>query len=102
MPAKPPVQYTIRGVPADVDLALRRKAHRRRISLNRLLVEELIKSTGETRSNFTARLKVAGRWKEDAQFDRALEDQRKITEPLAVNLLLTGASPTPFVGSRRQ
>lgn len=79
MPAKPPVQYTIRGVPADVDLALRRKAHRRRISLNRLLVEELIKSTGETPEQLHRSLrKVAGRWKEDAQFDRALEDQRKI------------------------
>ena len=79
MPAKPPVQYTIRGVPADVDLALRRKAHRRRISLNRLLVEELIKSIGEVpeRSHRSLRA-LAGRWKEDAQFDRVLEDQRKI------------------------
>lgn len=79
MSAKPPVQYTIRGVPADVDLALRRKAHRRKISLNRLLVEELIKSVGEAPEPSHRSLRaLAGRWKEDTQFDRALEDQRKI------------------------
>ncbi|HKE24327.1 MAG TPA: hypothetical protein VKB88_18320 [Bryobacteraceae bacterium] len=35
------VQNTIRGVPRDVDRALRQKAARRKQSLNQLILEEL-------------------------------------------------------------
>lgn len=79
MPANSNVQYTIRGVPREVDLALRRKAHQRRVSLNRLLVEELTNAAGGAREQSYRSLKsIAGRWKEDPEFERILQGQRKI------------------------
>jgi predicted HicB family RNase H-like nuclease len=35
------VQYSVRGVPREVDIALRLKAAGRKMSLNRMIVEEL-------------------------------------------------------------
>ncbi len=79
MPTRWPVQYTIRGIPPDVDQALRRKAHQRKISLNQLLVEELANATGASSKRRYRSLKpLAGRWKEDPEFDRILADQRQI------------------------
>lgn len=79
MPAQPGTQYTIRGVPPEVDAALRKKAHQKRISLNRLLVDELTQAAGLPANRKKRSLKgIAGRWKEDPEFDRAIEDQRKI------------------------
>ena len=72
VPAKPLVQYTIRGIPRDVDRELRHKAKERGISLNQLLLEELVKATGVYRSVKS----IAGKWKDDPAFDRALQDQR--------------------------
>src|ERR1039458_8677144 len=42
------VQYTIRGVPSEVDQALRRKAKLRKQSLNRLILDELAEATTGT------------------------------------------------------
>ena len=79
MPTKSKVQYTLRGIPAEVDQALRRKARERRISLNQLLVDELISASGASSNRRYRSLKqVAGRWKDDPEFDRALEDQRQV------------------------
>ena len=83
MSARTPTQYTIRGVPPEVDQALRRKARERRISLNRLLIEELAAASGANSSRQYRSLKgLAGRWKEDPEFDRALEAQRRIDRKL--------------------
>ena len=74
-----PIQYTIRGIPKEVDDALRNKAHQQRISLNRLLVEELTKAVGHSGERKYRSLEgIAGAWDEDPDFDRALEDQRQI------------------------
>lgn len=35
------IQYTVRGVPPEVDRALRKKAAKRRLSLNQIIVEEI-------------------------------------------------------------
>ena len=79
MPTGDTVQYTIRGIPPEFDQALRRKAHDKRISLNRLLVEELIEVTGLTGERKYRSLKaVAGSWSDDPEFDRILEEQRQI------------------------
>ena len=79
MPTKTRVQYTLRGIPIEVDQALRKKARERRISLNQLLVDELITASGASSSRRYRSLKhVAGRWKEDPEFDKALEAQRQI------------------------
>jgi hypothetical protein len=70
-------RYTIRGVPAEVDAALRRKAKRRRISLNRLLVEELaaVASVAAPKADYSD---LVGVWQPDAAFDEIIADQRKI------------------------
>ena len=76
-------QYTVRGIPPEVDEALRRKAHRRRISLNRLLVEELAQAAGAAESRKVRSLKgLAGRWQEDPEFDRIVAEQRQIDRDL--------------------
>ncbi len=73
------MQYTIRGIPREVDQALRKKAHQRRMSLNRLLVEELTNAVGASPARCYRSLKgIAGRWKEDPEFDRVLQAQRQI------------------------
>lgn len=73
------MQYTVRGIPPEVDQALRRKARDRRVSLNQLLANELINASGASNDRRYRSLKqVAGRWKEDPEFDKALKDQRKI------------------------
>jgi predicted HicB family RNase H-like nuclease len=41
-----PVQYTIRGVPREVDRELRRRARQRKVSLNQLLLDELQGAAG--------------------------------------------------------
>lgn len=83
MPANAPVQYTIRGVPRDVDQALRRKAHQRKISLNQLLVAELTDvALGSQPRQYRSLNDVAGKWQDDPEFDRILAEQRKIDRAL--------------------
>jgi hypothetical protein len=83
MPSKSSIQYTIRGVPREVDQALRRRARERRISLNSLLIEELAGASGASGSRRVRSLKgLAGGWKEDPEFDKALEEQRRIDRKL--------------------
>ena len=79
MPAKSRVQYTIRGIPRELDRELRQKAHQRKISLNQLLVDELTRAMGAAPVRKRRSLShVAGRWKDDPEFDRAMHEQRKI------------------------
>lgn len=70
-------QYTIRGVPAEVDRELRRKARQRNQSLNQVVVEELTAATqgAKKRADFTSWL---GGWVDDPAFDEALRAQRQI------------------------
>jgi hypothetical protein len=83
MTSKTSIQYTIRGVPREVDQALRRRARERRISLNRLLIEELAGASGASGSRRFRSLKgLAGCWQEDPEFDQALEEQRRIDRKL--------------------
>ena len=78
MPERP-IRYTIRGIPNDVDLALRHIARQRKVSLNRLVVEELTNVTHVSpQRTYRSLARLAGKWKEDAEFDRILEDQRRI------------------------
>jgi hypothetical protein len=73
-------QYTVRGIPAEVDAALRRRARQRGVSLNQLLVEELT-AAGRSRPQRHRRLSdLPGRWQNDPQFDRILAEQRVIGE----------------------
>jgi hypothetical protein len=72
-----PVQYTVRGVPREVDRALRQRARQRGASLNQLLVDELTSATiGQPkRADFSD---LAGKWVPDAAFDEILASQRRI------------------------
>ena len=71
------VQYTIRGVPAEVDRALRKKATHLKISLNQLVVNELTRATiGRVRkSDFSG---LVGQWTPDPAFDEVIASQRQI------------------------
>ena len=71
------VQYTIRGVPAEVDRALRRKAAKRKLSLNQVIVDELtVAAIGERpRADFSD---LVGKWSPDPVFDEVLAAQRRI------------------------
>jgi hypothetical protein len=79
MPVRAGKQYTIRGIPREVDQALRRKARERRVSLNRLLVDELTQPSGTAAERrYRSLEQFAGAWKEDPEFDRVLDEQRRI------------------------
>lgn len=71
------IQYTVRGVPADVDRNLREKAARRRQSLNQVILDELVAaSTGSRRrADFSD---LVGRWTPDPGFDETIAAQRQI------------------------
>ncbi|HEX6896838.1 MAG TPA: hypothetical protein VF146_16280 [Bryobacteraceae bacterium] len=71
------VQYTVRGIPPEVDRALRRKAARRKMSLNQVIVEELTAGTigSRKRADFHD---VAGQWTPDPAFDKIIATQRQI------------------------
>ena len=71
------VQYTVRGVPREVDVVLRRKAAQRKVSLNRVIVEELSEAAigAAKRADFSD---LVGKWTPDAAFDEILAAGRQI------------------------
>jgi hypothetical protein len=70
-------QYTIRGVPREVDRALRQKAFRRKVSLNQVVLDELAQATiGRKRKAVFSDL--VGRWTPDAAYDEIVTIQRQI------------------------
>ena len=71
------VQYTVRGVPQEVDRALRRKAAKRNLSLNQIIVEELTAATTGVRKRADFH-DVTGKWKPDPDFDEIIATQRQI------------------------
>ncbi len=65
------VQYTVRGIPSDVDAALRRKAAKRNVSLNQVIVDELSEAAiGAAKNEDFSDL--VGKWAADKEFDRVL------------------------------
>jgi hypothetical protein len=76
-PPKKNPQYTIRGVPPEVDRALRNKAAQLKVSLNQLVVDELTRTTiGRARkSDFSS---LVGQWIPDPAFDEVIASQRQI------------------------
>ena len=71
------VRYTIRGVPREVDIALRRKAAKRNVSLNQMIVEQLREAAtvARSRADFSD---LVGKWTPDPAFDEILAAGRKI------------------------
>ena len=72
-----PVQYTIRGVPREVDRVLRHKAAQRKQSLNQVILDELTRATigAGRKADFSD---LVGRWAPDPGFDEILASQRQI------------------------
>jgi hypothetical protein len=77
MQVEEPVQYTIRGVPPEVDQALRKKAAKLKLSLNQLVVDELTRAAigRPRRTDFSD---LVGRWIPDPAFDEVIASQRQI------------------------
>lgn len=73
----PNLQYTIRGIPPEVDRALRRRAVHRKQSLNQVIVDELTAATIGLRQRADFR-DVLGQWTADPAFDEVLAAQRQI------------------------
>jgi hypothetical protein len=71
------VQYTVRGVPPEVDAALKRKAARRKVSLNQVIVEELSEAAlgARRRADFSD---LVGKWTPDPAFDEIIAAGRQI------------------------
>ena len=71
------IQYTIRGIPREVDRALRQKAAQRKESLNQVILDELTVATvgRQQRADFSD---LVGRWTPDPAFDEILAAQRQI------------------------
>ena len=78
VPPKSSLHYTIRGIPPEVDRALRQKAAQRRQSLNRVVVDELTRSL-LSRSTLKADFSdLVGKWTPDPAFDEIVASQRRI------------------------
>lgn len=78
------MQYTIRGIPAELDRALRARAQEEGKSLNDTAVEALLNGAGLGDDSIAYRdlSDIAGTWKKDSAFDAALAEQDQIDESL--------------------
>jgi plasmid stability protein len=71
------IQYTVRGIPREVDRALRKKAAKHKLSLNQIILDELTAATtgSRKRADFDD---LVGKWTPDPGFDEIIASQRKI------------------------
>lgn len=78
------MQYTIRGIPPAVDMALRERARQTGKSLNEAALDALAEGAGVTGVPRKRRdlSDVAGTWIEDPEFDAAIADQDQIDDEL--------------------
>lgn len=78
------MQYTIRNIPDHLDSALRRVAREKGKSLNEVAVEALARGAGVSARPRRQRdlSDIAGTWKKDPAFDRALEAQDTVDEEI--------------------
>jgi hypothetical protein len=70
-------QYAIRGIPPEVDRALRKKAAELKVSLNQIVVDELTRATARRtrKADFSD---LVGGWTPDPACDEILAAQRQI------------------------
>ena len=78
------MQYTLRKIPKQLDEEVRRRAHEERKSMNRALLEALARGVGLQGEAQRQRdlSDIAGTWKKDAAFDRAIAEQDEVDEAL--------------------
>jgi hypothetical protein len=79
MKTQAPIQYTIRGIPPEVDKVLREKAAKRGLSLNQAVVEELVVATvgRQKKADFSD---LVGQWTPDPGFDEIIASQRQVID----------------------
>ena len=70
-------QYTIRNIPIALDRELRERAKRKGISLNDAAIEAMNQGLGvaETEVVYGDLDDLAGTWKQDDEFDRAIDER---------------------------
>jgi hypothetical protein len=78
------MQYTLRGIPPEVDLALRDRARKEGRSLNETAIDALVEGSGVARAPRRRRdlSGVAGTWKADKGVESALAAQDQIDEDI--------------------
>ena len=78
------MQYTIRNVPKYLDVALRVSARERGKSLNEVAIEALTRGFGLGQAQVRQRdmSDIAGSWKKDPAFERALAAQDTVDEEM--------------------
>ena len=78
------MQYTLRNVPHPLDAALRRRAQEQGKSLNEVAIEALARGAGFRKERDRQRDlgDIAGTWRNDRAFDRAVAAQDTIDPEL--------------------
>ena len=78
------MQYTVRGIPATLDAALRERARVAGKSLNEAAIDALAEGTGLTGLSRKRRslADIAGTWKADKAFEDAISAQDQVDEDL--------------------
>jgi len=78
------MQYTIRGIPDELDEAVRERAKAEGKSLNEVAVEALADGLGIGANEIVRRdlSDIAGSWKADAAVEAALVEQRRVDDQL--------------------
>jgi len=78
------MQYTVRGIPAALDKAMRQRARARGKSLNELAIEALAEGIGlhEALRERRDLSDIVGTWRKDAAVEAALAAQDEIDEHL--------------------
>ncbi len=71
------MQYTIRGVPQEVDSNLRERAKKEGKSLNELVLDALAVASGRGNGKIVYHDldHLIGTWEEDPEFDKAIAEQ---------------------------
>jgi hypothetical protein len=78
------MQYTIRGIPAEIDRAIRQRAHAEQKSLNETAIEALTEAAGladrmRKRRDLSG---IIGTWKAEKAVEAALAEQDRVDEDL--------------------
>lgn len=78
------MQYTVRNIPDQLDKELRRRAREQGKSLNEVALEAMARGVGHVAEpvRFRDLSAIAGTWKEDPEFAKAIADQNAIDPDL--------------------
>jgi len=84
MKSESPIQYTLRGVPRELDSALRRKAKQEGLSLNQAAIEAITHGLGldGDKPVYHDLDDLVGTWVEDPAFDEAIREADSVDPDL--------------------